>query len=128
MNLSRVNGNYLQKLAEPQENASELDLSQSSDLEANRSERSISIKNILNTFKKHQEPAIASVFFRFSHRSGDNEVLNNQDQLRIVDHIMDKIYTNMNFKAKEEQKRAALTDGAPRLFSATYLRFFDVVE
>jgi len=65
-------------------------------------ERSRSVTNILNTFKKQQEPAIASVFFRFSHRSGDNEVLNNQDQLRIVDHIMDKIYTNMDFKAKEE--------------------------
>jgi len=41
---------------------------------------------------------------------------------------MDKIYNNMDFQAKEEQKRAALADGAPRLFSATYLRFFDVIE
>lgn len=84
--------------------------------------------NILNTFKKEREPAIASVFFRFSHRSADNEVLNNQDQLKIVDHIMEKIYTNMDLKAKEEQKRAALANGAPRMFSATYLRFFDVIE
>jgi len=91
-------------------------------------DRSRSVTNILNTFKKQQEPAIASVFFRFSHRSGDNEVLNNQDQLRIVDHIMDKIYSNMDFKAKEEKKRAALANGAPRMFSATYLRFFDVIE
>lgn len=38
----------------------------------------------------------------------------------------------MNLKAKEEEKRVALATageyGAERIFSGTYLRFFDVIE
>ena len=38
----------------------------------------------------------------------------------------------MAIKAKEEEKRVALAStngfGAERIFSATYLRFFDVIE
>lgn len=77
INLSRVNGHYLEKLAEPHAEGGELALSQASDFEASQVERSAAVRRMLATFKKEKEPAIASVFFRFSHRSGDNEVLNN---------------------------------------------------
>ena len=72
-----MNGNYLEKLAEPDTEGSELCLSQASDLEASQAERSAAVRRMLAAFKKEKEPAIASVFFRFSHKGRDNEVLSN---------------------------------------------------
>ena len=58
------------------------------------------------------------MFFRFSHRDKNNDVLRNLDQLRIVDEIMNKIETNIANKDKKNKKP----------HSATYLKFFDLLQ
>lgn len=74
---------------------------------------------LLGRKQKHTyDKAIASVFFRFSHRNNKNKVLINQEQIAVVEQIINQIQKKMYQKQKSKE----------RLVSGTFLQFFDLLE
>ena len=100
LNVSRINGSSLQQIL------------------ANDIEPGFENDNYILSLKK-KEPAIASVFFRFSHRDSKGNILPNNTQCKIVEQIVNAIKEKVIVRRKQPREQSR---------SGTFLRFFDLIE
>ena len=71
----------------------------------------------LVSYHKKDQKAIASVFFRFSHRDRENNSLTNGQQKKIVEDIYDNLLAYIKL-AREQEKDV----------SSTYVMFYDLIK
>ena len=98
INVSQVNGNFLEAINTEDTseggsftNSFDGDNTRTSDIRLSQKKK-LQHSIIQGRKQKHTyEKAIASVFFRFSHRNFKNKVLNNQEQIAVVEQIINQI-------------------------------------
>lgn len=102
INLSRVNGQFMESLKLAEGNG-------------------VTCQNVFGKNEKRtQDKAIASVYFKFSHKNHDGDVISNVDQIKIIEEIVVIIKNHIKNRKSSNSSKTA--------FSGTKLNHYDLLE